>query len=416
MSINFLAGLFIAAISGTEIFGVISLMVVNAAVFCIITGLGTDSAIVWHGASQKLTHERLFSFTFFSSVVQIALFVIISLFFYKTTHKLLLSRQGNFGFYFYELMYFAGLVLIDKYTSLFYAEQRIEQCNKILAAVTFVCLIIIGMFYYGIFDLGISPFALLCIITFLQACGLFILFHWKNKKLKIVGLSQTELKSFFNFSLIVFFTNLIQFFAYRVDYWLIDFFKNSDQLGIYSQANRFAQLLWVLPNVLAAMLIPIVAFPESNFREKEVVRIIRVVNYFNILAIAGIIIIALFFYNYFLPKKFSNGFFAILLMMPGYYFFAINILLAAFFSSRRKLWINFTGSAICFMVIIVADIFLIPRYGIEGAALADSIAYSAAAIFSIILFMKHSQFSIAEFFRFDKTDWKQLLIRELKTH
>lgn len=65
MGFNFLVGLFIAAISGTETFGVISLMVVNAAVFSIVSGLGADSAIVWHGASQKLNSEKIFSFTFF---------------------------------------------------------------------------------------------------------------------------------------------------------------------------------------------------------------------------------------------------------------------------------------------------------------------------------------------------------------
>jgi hypothetical protein len=65
MGFNFLVGLFIAAISGAETFGVISLMVVNAAVFSIVSGLGADSAIVWHGASQKLNSEKIFSFTFF---------------------------------------------------------------------------------------------------------------------------------------------------------------------------------------------------------------------------------------------------------------------------------------------------------------------------------------------------------------
>ncbi len=98
MGLNFFVGLFIAAISCTEIFGIISLMIVNAAVFHIITGLGTDSAIVWHGASRKITNEKVFSFTFFSALFQIGLFLIASLFFYRLTHKLLLSRQNYFGF------------------------------------------------------------------------------------------------------------------------------------------------------------------------------------------------------------------------------------------------------------------------------------------------------------------------------
>ena len=132
MGFNFLVGLFIAAISGTETFGVISLMVVNAAVFSVISGLGVDSAIVWHGASQKLSAEKTFSFTFFSAIVQVILFLIGSLLFYKMTSRLLLSQQHSFEFFPYELIYFSGLILIDKYSSLFYASHKMESCNKLL--------------------------------------------------------------------------------------------------------------------------------------------------------------------------------------------------------------------------------------------------------------------------------------------
>jgi O-antigen/teichoic acid export membrane protein len=416
MGLNFLTGLFIAAISGTGVFGIISLMVVNAAVFHIVTGLGTDSAIVWHGASKKITAEKVFSFTFFSALFQIILFLSASLVFYKLTHTLLLSRQNNFDFYFYELIYFSGLVLVDKYISLFYAEQRIEACNKLLSGITFLCMVVIIFIYYKILNTNLHPFSLLCIISFIQAAGLVVLFHSGHKRLKIVSFSKNDLRSFFNFSLIVFITNLIQFFAYRIDYWLIDYFKNTDQLGIYSQANRFAQLLWILPNILAALLIPIIASPANAFKEKNIVRLIRFLNYLNLLIIAGIISVALFFYHYFLPVRFSNGFFSLLLMMPGYYFFSITVLLAAFFSSRRILWVNFAGSAICFLVIIAADVFLIPRFGIEGAAIADSIAYSAATIFNILMFTKYSHVSVADFFRFNSKDWKLLINLQLTDH
>jgi O-antigen/teichoic acid export membrane protein len=405
MGFNFLTGLFIAAISGTEIFGIISLMVVNAAVFSIVSGLGADSAIVWHGASQKLSREKLFSFAFFSAFFQVLLFLIVSLLFYKMTHKLLLSQQHFFSFYVFELIYFSGLILIDKYTSLFYASHRMEDCNKLLSGVTLVCLVLIVLIRYKILNLNLHPFSLLCLTTFIQAVGLAILFHTENNGVRIVRISTQDLRSLFNFSMVVFITNLVQFFAYRADYWLINYFKGESELGIFSQANRFAQMFWVLPNILAAMLIPLMAAPADDFDEKGVVRLVRVVNYLNLLAIGVIVLIALLAYELFLPSSFSAGFFPLLLMMPGCYFFCINILLAAFFSSRRLLWVNFIGSSICFVVIIITDLFLIPAFGIRGAAIADSIAYSAATVFSIISFMRHTSFSFADLFMIRRTDW-----------
>ena len=405
MGFNFLVGLFIAAISGTETFGVISLMVVNAAVFSIVTGLGADSAIVWHGASQKLNSEKIFSFTFFSALFQVLLFLIFSLLFYRITSRLLLSQQPYFGFYFYELIYFSGLILIDKYTSLFYASSRMEICNKLLSGVTLFCMIGIVLIRYKILDINLPPFSLLCLTTFIQAVSLVILFHSVNSRLRIVRISTHDLRSLFHFSIVVFVTNLVQFFAYRADYWLINYFRSESELGIFSQANRFAQMLWVLPNILAAMLIPLIAAPGGDFNEKGVIRLVRVINYSNILVIGIIILVALLTYDLFLPASFSAGLFPLLLMIPGYYFFCINILLAAFFSSRRLLWINLIGSSLCFIVIILADLILIPPFGIQGAAIADSIAYSAAAIFSILSFMRHTSFSFADLFRIRRTDW-----------
>jgi len=405
MGFNFLVGLFIAAVSGTETFGVISLMVVNAAVFSIVTGLGADSAIVWHGASQKLNSEKIFSFTFFSALFQVLLFLIFSLLFYRVTSRLLLSQQPYYGFYFYELIYFSGLILIDKYTSLFYASSRMEICNKLLSGVTLFCMIGIILIRYKILDINLPPFSLLCLTTFIQAVSLVILFHSVNSRLRIVRISTHDLRSLFHFSIVVFITNLVQFFAYRADYWLINYFRSESELGIFSQANRFAQMLWVLPNILAAMLIPLIAAPGGDFNEKGVIRLVRVINYSNILVIGIIILVALLTYDLFLPASFSAGLFPLLLMIPGYYFFCINILLAAFFSSRRLLWVNLIGSSLCFIVIILADLILIPPFGIQGAAIADSIAYSAAAIFSILSFMRHTSFSFADLFRIRRTDW-----------
>jgi O-antigen/teichoic acid export membrane protein len=409
MGFNFLVGLFIAAISGTETFGVISLMVVNAAVFSIISGLGIDSAIVWHGASKKLNDEKTFSFTFFSAISQVILFLIGSLLFYKMTSRLLLSQQHHFAFYYYELIYFSGLVVIDKYTSLFYASHRMENCNKLLAGITLACLAIIILIRYKIFKINLPAFSLLCLTTFIQAVALVILFHTTNSRLRIEKISANDLRSLFNFSIIVFITNLVQFFAYRADYWLINYFRGESELGIFSQANRFAQMLWVLPNILAAMLIPLIAAPGDAFNEKGVVRLVRVINYLNLFAIAVIILIALLTYELFLPDSFSTGFFPLLFMLPGYYFFCMNILLAAFFSSRRLLWVNFIGSALCFIVIILTDLVLIPILGIRGAAIADSIAYSVATIFSVIFFMRHTSFSFADLFTIRRADWSYWL-------
>jgi O-antigen/teichoic acid export membrane protein len=64
------------------------------------------------------------------------------------------------------------------------------------------------------------------------------------------------MRSFSAFSGIVLITNIIQFIAFRADYWLISIFYDHTTVGVYAQASKFAQLLWVIPGILAGLITP----------------------------------------------------------------------------------------------------------------------------------------------------------------
>jgi O-antigen/teichoic acid export membrane protein len=66
--IGFLISLLIAKLAGADQFGTLSLIIVNAAFVHILTGLGTDAAIVWHGiAGKNYSRDKMFSFTMITS-------------------------------------------------------------------------------------------------------------------------------------------------------------------------------------------------------------------------------------------------------------------------------------------------------------------------------------------------------------
>lgn len=404
LGFNFLVGLFIAALSGTELFGTISLMIVNAALFHLLTALGADQAIVWHGASKKFDLNKLFTFTFFTALLQLVLFFLISFSYFQYSGKTLLSKSITSQYFYLELIYFSGLVFLDKYVSLLYAQHKARICNFFLAAITLVAVIILFLIQFNISKKGIDTLGFFCVLTFFQSCSIIFLFHF-IKKVRLSFFKKEDLISFYRFSGIVFITNLIQFLAYRADYWFINYFKNVDQVGVYSQANKFAGLLWILPNIIAALLIPLLSQPQTNLNEKELVSITRLFNFLNLFIIGIMVLVSSLIYSFFLQPEYAAGFKPMLYMLPGYYFFSITIILAAYFSAKNLLWINFAGSSICFVSIVVADFILIPSMGITGAAWANTIAYSLASIFTIIMFLKYSNLKPGELFLLKKNDW-----------
>lgn len=401
--ILFVSGLFIAELSGPSLFGAISLMIVNAAIFMILSGFGTDAAIVWHASGKEISSAKSFTFAAGSGLVQVILFLLAQFIIMKTTGRTLLSNQEESYYFRAELIYFCGLVLTEKYTALYYGHHNATGANKFLSVISGFFLVVLFIIYISE-SLSIDPFMYFSVMTFGIGLGISILFHMNTGSFKLEGLSTQELNSLLRFSGIVFLTNAIQFLAYRLDFWLIDHFYGSRELGVYAQSVRFAQLLWVIPGILAGLMTPALRNKETTFSEKEFLLSSRLLTLISFIATFAIIGVSWLFYRYFFQEAYSPGWEALLLMIPGYFFFATTTLLSAWFSSKRMLIVNFTGSFICLSMIGIADILLIPRYSFRGAAMANSISYFLTTLYFVYIFLKKNPGNLGSLLLWKKED------------
>ncbi len=409
---GFLVSLLIAKLAGADRFGVISLMIVNAVFIQIVSGLGTDGAIVWHGISGKPgDSNKIFSFTVYTTLLQLLLFGVSAFLFFKYSGTTILSREKSTNIFYAELLYFIGLIVTEKYAALFYSQQMAALCNKILALISsgLVFILLIVLFYSPPLVVN-NPVWILSIFVFIPAIVLLFFYHGKfNPALKKIN--GNTVNSFANFSLIVLVTNLIQFIAFRVDFWFIDYFHGKEDVGIYAQASKFSQMLWIIPGVLAGLIIPALKNEKNKLSVAELVSICRLLFFthifFAIILAGG----AFFLYQFFLPDDFFNGFSALLLMMPGYIIFIITTVLTAFFSANRMLKINLLGSFLCCLVMLTLDILLIPRFSYTGAAIANLVAYTITTVFFIAAFRKQTGLLMQDYFKLQKSDLKILFMK-----
>ena len=409
---GFLVSLLIARFAGVDRFGILSLMIVNAAFIQIITGLGTDAAIVWHGISGKPEERnKIFSFTIYTAFLQFSLFSLAAFLFYTFTSRTILSGETGSAILFIELLYFTGLLLTEKYAALFYSQQMAALCNKLLAVTSAMLLAVLLIILFSTPQLAVNyPEWILSFFIFVPALVLVLFYHVHfNPVLK--KLSKKSVRSFTSFSFIVLLTNLIQFIAFRVDFWFINYFHSTADVGVYAQASRFSQMLWIIPGVLAGLIVPALKNEKNKLSVAELAAVSRILffthTFFAVALSAGAYIL----YQFFLPGDFSAGFPALLLMIPGYIIFTTTTVLAAFFSANRLLRINLLGSSICCVLMLVLDILLIPKYSYTGAAIANSIAYTITTIYFIAVFRKQTGLPLKDYFILRKTDWKILFAR-----
>ena len=128
-----------------------------------------------------------------------------------------------------------------------------------------------------------------------------------------------EFTTLLRISSMVMITNVIQLLAYRVDYWLIQHFWNKYEVGVFAQANKFANLCWILPNVFAQLLMPKFASLERN----QIEHVFNVAFYFNLLI--GIVAISstYLFYSFYLELPYRKRLQSFYIMLPGYFFLGL---------------------------------------------------------------------------------------------
>ena len=404
--IGFLVSLLIAKLAGASQFGTLSLIIVNAAFIHIITGLGTDAAIVWHGvAGTNYDRNKIFSFTLITATIQLLFFYIIAILGYLFLGHTLLGGSLDLRIFFAEIIYFTGLVLIDKFLSLYYSQNEAKLCNKILSIISGLLFLVVTIIWLieprYIVDYPIWIYSLFVFIpAFILAFFFIIKFNPAFKKI-----SQEEMRSFSSFSFVVLITNLIQFVAFRADYWLISIYYDHTSVGVYAQASKFAQLLWIIPGVLAGLLTPALKNKDQRLSDLKFISLCRVSFYIHVALMVLLIIAALVIYQFFLPSIYFDGFLSLLIMTPGYLIFTTTTLLAAYFSANRLLKINLIGSVLCCVLIILLDLLLIPSLSYKGAAVANLIAYSITTAYFIFSSISVTNVSFKDFFAIKKSDF-----------
>ncbi len=313
----------------------------------------------------------------------------------------------------YSLLYIVGIILVNLFTVLFYADNNFLIPNIVLGSINLI--LVLGLIIAK--NVGFTNNQLIHIYFFfflLQGIFLTIAYFLFYKKVMIFSLPNKEqLYLLFKYSSISLCSNLVFFFTYRIDYWFVEMYCSSADLGNYIQASKLGQMLLIVPQILASAVFPATA----NASYKQDTALVIPILFRLIIQVFVFITLCIFTCgSWLLPFLFGNSFQSLyqplLILMPGILSLAILVLLSAFFGGKNKVSINIIGVSIGLIVVIVADLLLVKKWGIKGAALASSIAYFTNLIFCIWQFSKHVNVQLVHLFQFKLTDWlwlKQML-------
>lgn len=390
---QFLAGLMqlgqvliIARLLGPEGAGVFAVALLLPTMLSQIFNLGLNSANVYFVASLQFQLEEVWAasrdaMTVMGIVGLAAAAVVIlnwgAVLFPGVSQSVLLSAM-----LIYPTSLLAGVV-----AGLFQALQDFRAFN--LTVLVQPTLSLVGMVVLWVFN-RIDLVSVVLVLTASHAVALSVALNLLRRKTTLLASGtgrMTYLKVALVYGLKAHFSNLLSFINYRLDLFLVNLIAGPASAGLYAVAVRLAEQLWIISQAVSTVIFPRL----SAMTEDKTVRGIftslmaRWVLWITLGGAAVLALIASPLIVLLFGAAFEGAAFALLILLPGIVLFACARVLANDFAASGRVSINLTLSLLVLIVNTIANLALIPTFGIAGAAAATTLAYCLTLVAYLVL-------------------------------
>jgi O-antigen/teichoic acid export membrane protein len=175
---------------------------------------------------------------------------------------------------------------------------------------------------------------------------------------------------------------------YRLDQWLLGAIAGPRELGLYSAAVAWAEALWHLPTALAAVQRPSIVRAAPRAAAQLATRVFRGAAVVTGALVIVMIVAAPVLCVVFFGEGFRGSIDDLRVLAIGAFgMVALKVFGNALVAQRRPV-LQSTAVGVGFAITVGLDVILIPPYGGVGAALASTIAYTAAGAVVCAIFLR----------------------------
>ncbi len=393
-----LTQLCIARLLGPSLQGLISLSLMSIAFGALIGSLGSEATIIVWVSKSKGSLSSWFPAVMFWVVSGCLLSSTLWALLYWKWHPPFLKGLTP-GLAFWVLSAIPVAVLFSVVMALLVGEERF-RLRSLIAFVNRVAALAVFLFCFALFGhraetavVGYLAGLAVAICIALAFLRHFVLDAWKLKE------ARQSLLPTMKFGARAQAGNMVTFFSYRFDVFIVNYFLDASQVGLYALGVLVSEALWQLPAVVATALCPRTARTLGTDADSFTCMIVRQVFILTMVAGLAIAFASPFAIPFVFGVRFAPSVPVIWWILPGTIVFSLGKVIGADLTAREMNSHNVISSLVGFVFTFLLDLLLIPRMGIRGAALASSIAYFAGGAYLLIV-IKHVL----------KVPWSSLLI------
>jgi O-antigen/teichoic acid export membrane protein len=215
------------------------------------------------------------------------------------------------------------------------------------------------------------------------------------------------LKDSIRFGIKTYLENLMKLINFRLDAFLVASLAAGGihATGVYSVATGMAELLLFVPQSIRLSLFPMVAASSMVEANRLTSASCRHALLLTAVGALGFGVIGTIMIPYLYGEAFAGAITPLLVLLPGLVMESLVRILYGDLNGRGKPGATAVSTLLTLVVTVALDFVLIPKYGITGAALASSCAYTVEFIITATFFMHYSKLHWKEISMFQRSDF-----------
>jgi len=351
--------------------------------------LGLHGANIYFTAKDKSKVPFLVGNSFWFSLV-IGLILFFSVYLFLSQHP---GALGNIDFRLaiVTLIAIPFMLLAYLWQNILVGLNKIKAYNLILISNQVLSLIgaigILLVLKEGIFPLIIFNTLTSIIVSFLFGGYLIkikqfsLRFNW-NLASKCLG-----------YAFKIYLSCLFAYLVLRSDLFILNYFRGTTETGLYSIATNFVDGIFLLPSIIALLLLPkaVENLGQSGELVAKTARISAIV--IGVICL-GAVILGRPAINFMFGSLFDKSFIPLLILIPGAYFYSLAQILVQYFTAHNRLLPIVYIWLIASTLNIGLNILFIPKYGIVAAAATSLLTYLMVFLVLFVVFKKLTNMSL----------------------
>ncbi|OIP01984.1 MAG: hypothetical protein AUJ98_02715 [Bacteroidetes bacterium CG2_30_33_31] len=382
---------------GPEGVGMIGIIILDITIIANISGFFGGSSFVYFASKKSLKNLSILSL--FSSIIGPILFY--TLYILLQNFEQISNVVAPKEFVYHIIMISVLLLLYTNNLSMILGKEKIIIQN-ILTVVQSVSLILsLSYFFYFSHDYSVLAYVksyYLSIIIPLVLSFIFLLRMIINDN-KQEDFNFSYLKEIFDYGFKVQMASLLQIFNYRMSYYFLKaFFPNGNRLGIYTVGNQISEGLWIIGKSVAMVQYSRISNTEDDeINSKLTLSLLKfsviVTGFLLLLLILLPVEFYVFIFHY---QAFAEVKIVVLFLSPGIISLVANMIFSHYLSGIGRPSFNIISSFFGLVAICISGYFLIPQWGITGAAGSASITYFISMLISMFFYFSVSKSKISD--------------------